>query len=60
MGREKNGRLNLRLDLPLLSGIKTYAERRGLTVTRLVEMHFREVLEAEALQANPPIDAEQV
>jgi len=60
MPRAKSARLNLRLDPDLIQGMRDYARRRGLSLTSLIELHFREVLQAQAVADTMPIDAEQV
>jgi hypothetical protein len=56
MTREREGRLNLRLNKAMLKQIKAYAKKRHLTLTTLVEQHFLKLLEDE----KPVVDAEQV
>ena len=60
MPRAKSARLNLRLDPDLTLAMKEYARQRGLSLTSLVEQHFREVLHAKAMEDKMPIDAEQL
>ncbi len=56
MTRERDGRLNLRIQKALLKQIKKYADKRHLTLTTLVEQHFLKLLEDE----KPVPDAEQI
>lgn len=37
-------RLNLRFDSKLIARVKSYAKRNHVTVTSLIEKHFRELL----------------
>ena len=44
----KEGRLHLRLSKELLSIVKVIADRRGVTVTFLVDQYFRRLVDEEA------------
>ena len=63
--KKKTGRLHIRLDGQLLERAKKLASKKGLTLTTLVELTLRDVIEAnkqqEKLDKEPPVvDAEQV
>jgi len=44
---KKTGRLHIRVTPELADDIKAYADRRGITITQLVETVFRNLLDQE-------------
>lgn len=56
MNRKRDGRLHMRIDARLLERIKTFADRKHITLTTLVEQHFVQLLEED----ERVVDAEQI
>lgn len=57
----KNGRIHIRLEEELGERIRQYAKKHGITLTLLVDRHFRKLLEEErAREEELKHDAEQI
>jgi len=56
----KRGRLSLRISQRLLTKMHAFAEARDVTLTSIVEDHFRAILEAEESKDTTPYDAESI
>lgn len=44
---KKDARLNMRLEVPLFEAVRAIARDRGVTVTHLIDQHFRELVASE-------------
>lgn len=56
----KEGRINLRLDVKLVLKVKSYARRHGTTMSALIEAYLRETLEKERIAPTKVHEAEQL
>ncbi len=56
----KDGRLHLRIDTTISDKVKKIARKKGTTVTAMIELYFRAVIQDEEQKKMPIIDAEQI
>lgn len=56
----KRGRLSLRVNLRLLAKMHAFVKKHDTTLTRIVEDHFRAIVEAEEAESAVPYDAESI